>query len=124
MDVFSQLTSSPADSIQLYLDQFLDTVDTISVNLMSMQLSSIVSLSQNLHEETYESGEATCSALGKIQSRRASSLSPEKLSMKLKFGLSTARRVLEATTHESIQSTGVLTKRFKTDRTQLATYER
>ena len=66
MDVFSQLTSSPADSIQLYLDQFLDTVDTISVNLMSMQLSSIVSLSQNLHEEIYESGEATYSALGKI----------------------------------------------------------
>ena len=86
---------------------------------MSMQLSSILSLNENLHDDTDDSRQETHTTLGKMQSRCANALSPEQLSKHLRIGLSTAKRTIEATTHECIRSTGTLTKLFKIDRSQL-----
>ena len=46
-------------------------------------------------------------------------MTPEELSRKWGIGLSTAVRTLKATTHKCIRTTGLLTKRFRTDKAQL-----
>lgn len=48
-----------------------------------------------------------------------SSITPEELSKKWFIGLKTAERTLKATTYKCIRTTGLLSKRFKTDKAQL-----
>ena len=77
--------------------------------------------SQLLFDEDSElpTDNTTYSTIGKLHSKRSNSISPEDLSKMLNIGLSTAQRTLTATTHHCIRSTGLLAKRFKTDRSQL-----
>ena len=58
-------------------------------------------------------------SISRMASNRQSSITPEELCRRLHIGLATAKRTLQATTHQCIRSTGLLTKRFKTDRSQL-----
>ena len=55
----------------------------------------------------------------KLTSQNKNALSPELLSKKWHIGLKTAARTLLATTHKITRTTGLLAKRFKTDRAQL-----
>ena len=57
--------------------------------------------------------------LGALKSQQVNSLTPETLSMMWQIGLKTAKSTINATTHKCIRSTGLLSKRFKTDKSQL-----
>ena len=54
-----------------------------------------------------------------IKFRKSKSITPEKLSKLWKIGLATAQRTLQCTTHKATRTTGLPSKRFKTDRAQL-----
>ena len=54
-----------------------------------------------------------------IKSGHKPSISPEELSKKWDIGLRTTARTLSATTHECVWTTGLLTKRFRTDKAHL-----
>ena len=62
---------------------------------------------------------ASFATVARLRSQRSDSLSPEALCKILHIGLATAKRTLEATTHQCIRNTGLLMKRFKTDKSQL-----
>ena len=51
--------------------------------------------------------------------RDSNSLSPEQLSRMWQIALKTAKNSILATTHKCIRSTGMLARRFKTDKSQL-----
>ena len=51
--------------------------------------------------------------------RESDSLIPEQLIIMWQIGLKTAKNTILATTHKYIRSTGMLTRRFKTDKSQL-----
>ena len=110
---------STDSTVELYLEPYVDHMDPIAMNLMSSQLSSMLSMNQLLHCNEDENDMSTFSTIGKIQSSRSKAMTPEDLCKILHIGLATAKRTLEATTHECIRTTGSLTKRFKTDRSQL-----
>ena len=57
-----------------------------------------------------------CTRMAAIHSKSSSSLSPEKLSKLWHIGLKTAENTIKATTHQCVCTTGLLTKRFKTDK--------
>ena len=57
--------------------------------------------------------------IGALKSKTSNSLTPENLSKLWGIGLKTAKRTIDATTHQCIRSTGLLSKRFKTDKSQL-----
>ena len=57
--------------------------------------------------------------VGAVKSKSSPSLSSEKLIRIRGIGLKTEIKTLYATTHQCIRSTGVLSKRFKTDKSQL-----
>ena len=54
-----------------------------------------------------------------IRFNKAKSLTPEKLSKLWKIGISTATRTIQSTTQKATRTTGLLSKRFKTDKAQL-----
>ena len=54
-----------------------------------------------------------------IKSKYSPSLTPKELSKLWRVGLKTAQRTLLATTHKCMRTTGLLAKRFKTDKAQL-----
>ena len=65
-----------------------------------------------------EDSDKYCSVTA-LNSSRSDSISPEELSRRLCIGLKTAARTLKATSHQYIRTTGLLTKRFRTDKSQL-----
>ena len=118
---FSRLTADVTDSDQLYIESLLEETDPISSQLMCFQLSSLISANQHLMVTSPLSDFelSPISTVSKLTSRREDSITPEFLSKHLNIGLATAKRTLQATTHQCVRSTGLLTKRFKTDKSQL-----
>ena len=117
---FSSIAGTITDSTQMYLERHIDDVDPIGANLMSLELASLISTPiLQAPASTLSDFDITYSSINKIESRRKSILSPEELSKRLNIGLPTAKRTLLATTHQCIRSTGLLARRFKTDRSQL-----
>ena len=57
--------------------------------------------------------------LRKISLRESNSLSPEELSRMWQIGLKMAKGTILATTHKYIRATGILARRFNTDKSQL-----
>ena len=57
--------------------------------------------------------------MSKMATNRSDRLSPEKLSQLWRIGLKTAERTLKASTHQCIRTTGVLTRRFRTDKAHM-----
>ena len=59
------------------------------------------------------------SSVAAINSSKSDTMTPEELSRRLCIGLKTAARTLKATSHQYIRTTGLLSKRFRTDKAQL-----
>ena len=117
---FSSIAGEAAITNALYLSYNLDDTDPVGSHLMSLQLPTIVSQSPILYNATpIDSDEMEYCSISRMASNRQSSITPEELCRRLHIGLATAKRTLQATTHQCIRSTGLLTKRFKTDRSQL-----
>ena len=93
----------------------LNDYDPIAAQLASSQLHSILSMSSIIDEITTESE----TNIGALKSKQSLSLTATELSRKLHIGLQTASRTLKATTHQCIRSTGLLSRRFRTDKAQL-----
>ena len=94
----------------------LEAYDPVASELMSTQLSTILSLESMIHEVDDEVYHSTIAA---INSKANQTISPEELSKRLHIGLKTAAHTLNATTHQWIRTTGLLTKRFRTDKAHL-----
>ena len=117
---FSALAGEPTDTDQSYLQHNLDDTDPIGTHLMSMQLPSLLINSPLLHDVTpQDQEESVFSTISKVNTRRRDTITPEALAKRLNIGLATAKRTLNATSHQCLRTTGLLTKRFKTDRSQL-----
>ena len=101
------------DMVQI-LDE-VDSYDPVASELMSTQLSQILSL-QSMIEEVEDD---VFSSIHSLNTKRKDTTSPEELSKRLHIGLKTASRTLKATTHQWIRTTGLLTKRFRTDKAHL-----
>ena len=104
------------DIFEMYLD-YNDNTDPISSELSFMSINTFIANSEptylpNLDAENHSSIHA-------VKRATSSSLSPQELSKLWRIGLKTASDTLKATTHQCIRTTGVLAKRFKTDRSQL-----
>ena len=57
--------------------------------------------------------------LNRLSLRESNSLSPEQLSRMWQKGLKMAKNTILVTTHKCIHSTGILARKFKTDKSQL-----
>ena len=117
---FSRL-SSYLHTEESYLQHNLYDVDPASNELMSLQLSTLLSYRQLLFDSIPDNDPSSSqfSTVLKLQSTKTSSITPEELCKTLYVGLATAQHTLHATTHQCIRSTGLLAKRFKTNRSQL-----
>ena len=110
-------TMTGIDSVDMsqIIDQ-LDSYDPVASELMSSQMATILSMHSIIHQvgdtEEYRS-------INAFNTKRNDSISPEELSERLCIGLKTAARTLKATSHEFIRTTGLLSKRFKTDKAHL-----
>ena len=91
----------------------IETV-TLEEQLLMQESHQILSSSQLLYNvsDDYKSIYA-------INTNRSNILTPEKLSKLWMIGLPTAMRTIKATTQKCIRSTGMLARRYKTDRSQL-----
>ena len=98
------------------LSTIIDEIDSdpISASLHSSQLSCVLTQQPILHPI----GESYCT-VGAMKSKITDSISPEELSRRWQIGLNTASRTLKSTTHQFIRTTGLLSKRFRTDKSQL-----
>ena len=94
----------------------LEPLDPISSELMSTQISTIYSL-QSMIE--YDEDTDEFSSVAAINTSKSDAMTPEELSCRLCIGLKTAARTLKATSHQYIRTTGLLSKRFRTDKAQL-----
>ena len=103
---FSALKGEHTDSDALYLLNNLQDSDPVGNHLMSLQLPHVISASRLL-------------LTSQVQSNYQNKLTPEDLSKRLSIGLATAKRTLQATTHKCLRSTGLLSRRFRTDKSQL-----
>ena len=72
-----------------------------------------VSLPEDLDDD------AVVANFSAVDTKHQSTLSPSELSRMWNVGLATARRTLHATTHKCYRTTGLLAKRFRTDKAQL-----
>ena len=112
---FCAITSGMDNINMINLVDSIDSIDPVASELMSTQLATVLSM-QSILEQT-ENGDF-CS-IHALNSRRKDTITPEQLSKQLNIGLNTATRTLKATTHTFIRSTGLLSKRFRTDKSQL-----
>ena len=64
-------------------------------------------------------GDDDYSTISKMATNRSDRLSPEKLSQLWRIGIKTAERTIKASTHQCIRTTGVLTRRFRTDKAHM-----
>jgi hypothetical protein len=94
----------------------LEPLDPVASELMSTQISTIYSLQSMIEYNEETDGFSSTAA---INSTMSDSITPEELSRRLCIGLKTAARTLKATSHQYIRTTGLLSKRFRTDKAQL-----
>ena len=117
---FSRLQGTPTESNSDYLYHNLDDTDPVASHLMSMQLPSLASQTPLLYDNTPpDCADTIFSSISKLTTSRKDTITPEALAKRLNIGLATATRTLQATTHQCMRTTGLLTKRFKTDKSQL-----
>ena len=94
----------------------LDAYDPVASNLMSKQLRNILSM-QSIIIHVDSSDEFR--SISAINSKRQDSITPEELRSRHFIVLKTAARTNKATTRQYICTTGLLTKRFPTDKYNL-----
>ena len=94
--------------------------DPISLELMSSRLIERASSHQILYMKQTEIEESNNQAtLYRISLRESNSISPEQLSRMWQISLKMAKKTVLATTQKCIRSTRILSRRFKTDESQL-----
>ena len=117
---FSAIKGIDVDNNQLYIDHNLLDADPISSNIMSLLLVDI--LERNVNMDNFDSSqdddEVLCS-FSNMSSTSTDAITPEMLCSQLHIGLETAKRTLLATTHKYIRTTGLLARRYRTDKAQL-----
>jgi hypothetical protein len=87
---------------------------------MSLSLPTLLLKTPILYEEeTPDGAETVYLSISKIESNRRDTMTPEALAWRLNIGLAMATRTLQATMHQCLSTTGLLTKQFKTDKSQL-----
>ena len=97
----------------------INSFDPVASELLSTQLPSMLAMQSLLEQVNSDDCDTDFRTVHAINTKRKESISPEELSQRLGIGLKTAARTLKATTHDFIRSTGLLTKRFKTDKAHL-----
>ena len=93
--------------------------DPISIELMSCRMSESSLLHMICNSKTNVNQEYNFSTIKTVTFRESASLTPEQLSVMWQIGLKTAKNTILVTTHKCIRSTGMLTRRFQTDKSQL-----
>ena len=96
----------------------ISTGETNADSLLCDHLEDLLSSHKVLVEDS-SSSSTDFRTIDAIKSVSKDILSPENLSQMWNIGLATASRTLKATTHKRIRTTGLLTKRFRTDKAQL-----
>ena len=120
---FSHLASNGETDLFSAMDT-IDLSDPLSCSLMSATLANVLSIEQLLHSDQshYDSEikfqrssseSKSFATINALNSKKEDSLTPEELSRRWGIGLR------KATTHKYIRTTGLLTKRFRTDKAQL-----
>ena len=120
---FSHLASNGETDLFSAMDT-IDLSDPLSCSLMSATLANVLSTEQLLHSDQshYDSENKfhrssteskSFATINALNSKKEDSLTPEELSRRWGIGLR------KATTHKCIRTTGLLTKRFRTDKAQL-----
>ena len=89
--------------------------DPLTCELLEYSIASVLA-AQPLLAYNDDSGYYSISPLA---TKSKASLTPEQLSRLWHIGISTASRTLKATTHKCLRSTGMLARRYKTDKSQL-----
>ena len=102
---------------------FLTDSDPISTELMTCMTTERAVSHQLLHtlgEDTIQNHNGSgLSTINRVTLRESVTLTPEQLSVMWQIGLRTAKDTILATTQKCIRSTGTLSRRFKTDKSQL-----
>ena len=97
--------------------------DPISIALMSCRMNERASSHQllltNYNSKFGKKNGPEFFTMNRVVSRESDSLTPEELSVMWQIGLKTAKNTILATTQKCVRSTGMLTRRFKTDKSQL-----
>ena len=101
-----------------HLTSTIDYGDPISANLMSTGLDVFLSQSPLITMDSLDDP-APDANIKSINSFKQASLSATESSNLWHIGLETAKRTLNAITHNCIRSTGMLGRRYKTDKSQL-----
>ena len=98
-------------------------IDPISLELMSSRLIERASSHQILYMKQIETEKSNdqivFTTLNRVRLRESKLISPEQLSRMWQIGLKTAKNTILATTHKYIRSTRMLSRRLKTDKSQL-----
>ena len=97
--------------------QAIEESDPVACNLMSTNIHSAISTAPLVMLTDAADGYHVIGSMKTTDKK--DSISAEDLSKKLHIGLHTALRTLKATTHQFIRTTGMLAKRFRTDKAQL-----
>lgn len=111
----SQISLTPT------LEHFEDLCSTHSSFddlLMHRSIGSALSSSCLMHERI-DDKDTDYATIQRIATNRADRISPEYLSRLWRIGLATAVRTLDATTHQCLRTTGLLTRRFQTDKAHM-----
>jgi hypothetical protein len=96
--------------------QTIGDICVISTELMGYGIGEVLEANQEMFNVTPADGEFDVYSMqSAIASRKSDTLTPEDLSRLWHIGIKTARRTLAATTHQCLRTTGLLTRRFRTD---------
>lgn len=117
---FSAMKGEDVDSDLLYVQHHLVDTDPIMANIMSLFLVDVIDIESGLKSfETDDDDKIVHSSCSNVRSNSKDSITPEALCSKLHIGLETAKKTLLATTHKFIRTTGLLSRRYRTDKAQL-----
>jgi len=115
--VNSELQPSSLASIVEFITN--DEEDYFCSDIFSSRLSNAIRLTPFLYETESNDGNRSYCSINALRSTSKDTMTPEMLAKKWRIGLKTAARTLAATTHECIRTTGLLSRRFRTDKSQL-----
>ena len=112
--IISELHSQPFEHV---IQHDADMTDPIASYLHCESYASVLAAQPLLYP--VDNQYYTITSIRAIRTNNKASITPEKLSSMWNIGLTTASRTLAATTHKCMRTTGLLARRFKTDKAQL-----
>ena len=115
IDTCTRVSLTPEDDWDPSSYNFISSVQNNEATYQHYNIPNELNLIEpimQLHDNTYSSIQA-------ISSNKQHTMTPEVLSQMWNIGLGTAIRTLKASTHKCIRTTGMLSRRYKTDKSQL-----